>query len=301
MVTGVGVGHTTITAYNESTGLKGRAIINVYRNVEGAITVPQVSHGDSFTVVLKEDGTVWTTGANNVGQLGDGTNVNKNEPVQVRIDENTYLTNVRKISVGMEWATALTLDGKVYTWGYNGYGQLAQGDTTNLFYAKQAKIDENTYIENVIDIMTGNVELGALTKEGKVYVAGHNGWYQNLTTGQEEIIPYLKDTRLTNVIKVDAGYSNCSAMLSNGKAFVWGHNARGELETRPNPTLQYVITEDAVDIKLNAFYTIIQKENGEIYVTGQNEQGQLGLGDYNNRNILTKIELPKDENGNDEK
>ena len=95
--------------------------------------------------------------------------------------------------------------------------------------------------------------------------------------------------------------SNCSAMLSNGKTLAWGYNKCGALETKPNPTLQYVIADDAVDIKLNAFHTIIQKENGEIYVTGRNQRGQLGLGDYNNRNILTKVELPKDENGNEEK
>ena len=300
VVTGISVGHTTITAYNEALGLKGRAIINVYRNVEGAITVPQVVHADSFTAVLKEDGTVWMAGQNNVGQLGDGTNVNKNEPVQVKIDENTYLTNVRKISVGAEWTTALTRDGKVYVWGLNDFGQLAQGDTTNLFYAKQVKIDENTYIENAIDISSGNIHIMVVTNDGKVYVAGHNKYYQNLSTGREEVVTYLKDTKLTNVIKVDAGYNNGSAMLSNGKTLSWGQNYFGALETQVDPTLQYVITEDAVDIKLNGYYTIIQKENGEIYVTGRNVLGQLGLGDNSNRNILTKIELPKDENGSEE-
>ena len=300
VVTGISVGYTTITAYNEATGLKGRAIINVYRNKEGAITVPQVSHGEDFTVVLKEDGTVWASGQNNLGQLGDGTNTNKNEPVQVRIDENTYLTNVRKISVGTEWATALTLDGKVYTWGYNRFGQLAQGDTANLLYAKQAKIDENTYIGDARDISAGDAHLMVVANDGRLYVSGNNNWYQNLTTGKEEMVPYLTDTGLNSVIKVNAGYSTCCAMLSNGKTLAWGHNGYGELETNGNPTLQYVIAEDAVDIRLNAYYTIIQKENREIYVTGRNDQGQLGLGDYNNRNVLTKVELPKNENGNNE-
>ena len=69
IVTGKGIGHTTITGYGPN-GLKARAIVNVYRNKKGAITVPQVVNGQEFSIILKEDGTVWTTGRNNCGQLG---------------------------------------------------------------------------------------------------------------------------------------------------------------------------------------------------------------------------------------
>ena len=58
-VTGVAVGYTTITAYNEENDVKAKAIVNVYRNHELAITTPQVEIGNNFTIVLKEDGTVW--------------------------------------------------------------------------------------------------------------------------------------------------------------------------------------------------------------------------------------------------
>ena len=85
---------------------------------------------NEFTAILKSDGTVWTIGKNENGQLGDGTNEDKIEAVQVKIDENTYLTNVIKISVGEEHVLALTKEGKVYAWGANTYGQLGIGTTT---------------------------------------------------------------------------------------------------------------------------------------------------------------------------
>ena len=58
-ITGVKVGYTTITAINKVSNSKSKAIINVYRDFDGAITTPQVEIGNNFTLILKEDGTVW--------------------------------------------------------------------------------------------------------------------------------------------------------------------------------------------------------------------------------------------------
>ncbi len=56
--------------------------------------------------------------------LGDGTSTNKGEAVQVKINAETNLENVIKISAGTNHSLALTKDGKVYAWGENKYGQL---------------------------------------------------------------------------------------------------------------------------------------------------------------------------------
>ena len=157
IVMGRGIGRTTITAYNPENGLKAKAIINVYRNTEGAVTVPQVASGEGFTVVLKEDGTVWSTGTNDSGQLGDGTTTNRNKLAQVKIDENTYLKDIKKISVGYAHVVALTLNGEVYAWGSNNAhgntGRLGLGDSSNRLYATKVKGEEGVgHIENIIDI-----------------------------------------------------------------------------------------------------------------------------------------------------
>ena len=44
-----------------------------------------ISAGESHTVYLKSDGTVWATGDNNIGQLGDGSTTQRNNPVQERM------------------------------------------------------------------------------------------------------------------------------------------------------------------------------------------------------------------------
>ena len=133
LLTAVGEGYTTIWVEYSQYNIKVMAIINVTK--KGAIAVPQITGGTnnncSFLAVLKEDGTVWTSGANNYGQLGNGTYNDSNELVQVMIDNKTALKNVIKISSSRYHTVALTRDGHVFTWGRNHGGQLGTGDQNN--------------------------------------------------------------------------------------------------------------------------------------------------------------------------
>ena len=294
IITGKTVGYTTITGYNAKTGLKARAIIHVYRNKPKAITTPDVQIGDGFTVILKEDGTVWASGLNNCGQLGQGDTKDTKTPVQVKIDENTYLTNVKEISIGKyRYALAVTFDGKVYGWGENStYSTYGLPAGTNYAYATEMKLKDGTSLTNAISVSGGDAHSMVLTETGAVYVTGHNYWYQNLSTGREGNIGYLVDTGINNAIKISAGYSNCAAMLENGETAVWGHNNSGELENNANPSLKTILGTDITDITLDGDKNLLLKEDGSLYGTGLNTSGQLGLGDNTNRNQLTKITIP---------
>ena len=130
LVTGKSDGYATIYGYYETGKLYAMCKVNVSSDIAN----PQIETGEGFTAILKPDGTVWTIGKNEDGQLGDGTNVDKKEAVQVKIDENTYLTNIVKISVGQNHVMALTKDGEVYAWGANTFGQLGQNNTESLKY-----------------------------------------------------------------------------------------------------------------------------------------------------------------------
>jgi alpha-tubulin suppressor-like RCC1 family protein len=77
-------------------------------------------------LALKSDGTVWAWGLNNYGQLGDGSFTKRITPVQVSglSDVKTILSSESSHSV------AITNDGKIWTWGWNNYGQL--GDPSSI-------------------------------------------------------------------------------------------------------------------------------------------------------------------------
>ncbi len=61
--------------------------INTPVQVIGLTNVVAITSGKYFSTALKGDGTIWTWGVNNKGQLGDETTTNRAAPVQVLMDQ----------------------------------------------------------------------------------------------------------------------------------------------------------------------------------------------------------------------
>jgi len=80
----------------------------------------------AFSLALKVDGTVAAWGANDYGQLGDGTTTERHAPVKV-----ANLSGIKAIDAGAYHSLALTTTGKVWAWGDNGCGQLGDGTNTD--------------------------------------------------------------------------------------------------------------------------------------------------------------------------
>jgi alpha-tubulin suppressor-like RCC1 family protein len=87
--------------------------------------VAQASASFFHTCARKTDGTLWCWGANDYGQLGDGTTVDQPTPVQV----TSLGVAVANVSVGVYDTCARTTDGAAWCWGYNADGQLGDGTT----------------------------------------------------------------------------------------------------------------------------------------------------------------------------
>jgi len=81
----------------------------------------------SFSMAQKNDGTVWTWGANYAGQLGNNTTSNgaTSSPVQAQ-----GITTATGIAAGGAHALAVLSDHSVSAWGANAAGQLGDGTTT---------------------------------------------------------------------------------------------------------------------------------------------------------------------------
>ena len=78
------------------------------------------SAGYSHSLALKTDGTLWSWGWNDDGQLGNGTKSPSKYPGQID-------TGFKMISAGDTFSLAVKNDGTIWTWGDNGYGQLGDG------------------------------------------------------------------------------------------------------------------------------------------------------------------------------
>lgn len=133
-----------------------------------------ISKWDNTNVaVVKKDGTLWTWGLNDAGQIGDGTNTQPESPIQV-------MNNVKAVAVGNHFMAAIDTSGALWTWGDNSFGQLGDGSTTK---ASQP----HKVMEEVESIDLGKNFAVALKTDGSMWTWGANDFCQ---LGNGEISAY---------------------------------------------------------------------------------------------------------------
>jgi len=92
----------------------------------GGTNWKQVAGGGNHTAAIKTDGTLWTWGSNNNGQLGINAVVNRSTPVTTSAGE----TNWKQVACGNRHTLAIKTDGTLWTWGGNFNGPLGNNTTT---------------------------------------------------------------------------------------------------------------------------------------------------------------------------
>lgn len=142
----------------------------------GLSGVRAISAGYRHSLALLEDGTVWAWGYNAQGQLGDGTNTDRNTPVKVpslggRV--KAIAANSSNVFYDPSFTLALLEDGTVWSWGTNEWHQL--GDGTNANRNTPAKVSN---LSGVKAIAPGGRHSLALLRDGTVWGWGANDWSQ---------------------------------------------------------------------------------------------------------------------------
>lgn len=147
---------------------------NVLNNVR------QISTGDNFAVILREESnglhSVWVAGVGKVTQEADPlTPVTRFK--RVKLDANTYLNGMVSVVAGWDFALALDRYGRVWSWGYNTYGQLGNGTTDDSIYPQLVKystsMGEQT-LSGVVNIQAGSYFSIARRTNGTLWAWGAN-------------------------------------------------------------------------------------------------------------------------------
>ncbi|GLT89084.1 hypothetical protein SLE2022_070840 [Rubroshorea leprosula] len=111
------------------------------------IRIEGVAAGLWHTVCISANGDVYVFGGNQFGQLGTGSDQAETEPklLDAPILENE---NARVITCGARHSAIITDDGKIFSWGWNKYGQLGLGDVVDRNIPSQVTI-EGVSIKNI--------------------------------------------------------------------------------------------------------------------------------------------------------
>ncbi|MCL2106747.1 MAG: hypothetical protein FWH26_06810 [Oscillospiraceae bacterium] len=260
-------------------------------------TEPAIAMGSNHTVYLRSDGTVWTWGANWVGQLGymlPEPEYYKATPSQVM-----DLSGIIAVSAGGSFSLALSSDGTVWSWGDNSNGQLGIGSTEIADGVQQV-----LGLESIIAISAGNDFGAALSSDGFVWTWGRNN-YMQLGSGTDtnrsiagQVLGEGGSGFLTGIEKIAAGYDYMLALKSNGTVWSWGGNSAGSLgigtsgfsERKSSPVQVHGIGGVGVltgiqNIAAGGSISLtVKASDGSMAAWGHNRYGQLGDGtDDNNR------------------
>jgi hypothetical protein len=184
--------------------------------------VVQVAAGWEFSLVLKTDGRVWACGRNRDGQLGVGDWNDRDSLVLVK-EGGVPMTGVLAVAAGGLHSLFLKTDGRLYSCGYNYYGQLGNGDTINTNSPKLVTT-------GVAAIAAGGSHTLILKTDNSLWVCGDNHYGQlGLGSGVEHQKTLAQVMGMTEVVTVSGGDSHTHAVKKDGSLWAAGYNAFGQL------------------------------------------------------------------------
>ena len=129
--------------------------------------VRSVSLGYSHSMAAKADGTLWTWGNNERGQLGDGT-TGSNVSVPTQVPD---FGGVSIIDAGDSYSAAIKADGTLWTWGRNDSGQLGTGSTSG-------ESSPRRVLDGVNSVALGASHALAVKQDGTLWAWGSNNYCQ---------------------------------------------------------------------------------------------------------------------------
>lgn len=232
--------------------------------------------GSAHTCALA-GGRVWCWGANQVGQLGEGSEEPHAAPTLL-----PTLSGVVSLAAGAYHTCATKDDGGVVCWGANDRGQLGEGTTSNI----AVPVPTNG-IQLSAEVTAGDAFSCARRKDGTVGCWGDNRLGQ---LGALAVIRQLDPTpvaTLTDVRAISAGGDHTCALRTSGAnpseaqaATCWGHNQAGELGDgtridRAGP-VPLKVTIDAQEIAGGPSHTCLRSTDGGVWCWGRGGSGQLG-------------------------
>lgn len=187
------------------------------------VGVVRIAAGDHHSIALRGDGSVWTWGGNQRGQLGVANAALSLVPVRV-----PGLINIVQIAAGARHSVALDGQGRVWIWGTNDFGQLATTVVGSSNMPRRVEFASSVVIKS---ITAGRHHVAALDANGKPWLWGANSSGQ-LGVGDVNrvgsVLP-VSPSSLVGVKVIAVGDRHTVAINSTDQALGWGAGEKGQL------------------------------------------------------------------------
>ena len=252
--------------------------------------VVSVSCGYEHTLIITNDDNLWSWGRNNFGQLCLGNTADRSKP------QKTSFSNISKISTGYFHSLFQYNNGEIFSCGHNRHGQCGLGHFKSPQVAPS--LIPNTP-ENIVQFVCGSDHSLFLYSDGTVYYVGYKVhiYYSQLANGHNTNQKELKKiTDIPPIKTISCVRSSCYLIDFEGNLWSFGYNSQGQLGhgDKINTNTPKIINtlKDIQQISHGCCgeHFLAKNSQNQIFVSGNNNHGQLGTGDTQSVSIPKEID-----------
>jgi alpha-tubulin suppressor-like RCC1 family protein len=219
------------------------------------------------------------------------TYTSRSSPIQVGSEADWTMLSAEQYGYNGSVAVAGIRGGRLFTWGYNNYGQLGVGDRTTRSSPVQVGADTDwTHVHCMSTTVLG-------IRGGKLFAWGYNG-YGVCGAPSGTVVAYSSPVQIgaeTNWTHI-AGEAWGAHGLRAGKLYGWGFNGQGELGVGTNDVadhsspVQVGSFDDWIGVSHGSYYNCAAlRKPGRLYTWGYNTWGELGHGNVINRSSPIQV------------
>lgn len=259
--------------------------------------------GRNHTLLVGSDGSLWTAGANSLGQCGHSICPEISDFQSVSVTHAGKKEHIVKASAGITFSIVLSESGKVFSFGSGEKGQLGNGTTgERITTGNKTSYDieiHPVYLKeldgkHIVDIASGQQHSLALDSAGLVYVWGYNG-YCRLGLGNQvdslkpKVVPqFAGPNEATMGAAIAAGPSNSVVIDKQGMYWMAGKWKNSGEGSSGSPYSSFRFMQDIMGCKVSiarsggvTHWLVTPDDDGSPMTVcwGQNAaNGELGLG-----------------------
>ena len=227
------------------------------------------------TLGIKTNGTLYGWGQGDQGQVGDNTTISRSSPVQIGTG-----TTWSKLGGGDQSSFAIKTDGTMWSWGFDEYGTL--GQNTNL-YRRSSPVQVGA-LTTWSSVSSFKDHVTAIKTDGTLWAWGRNEAGKLGDVTQINRSSPVQIGTLTTWAEASPGRTHTIARQTNGTLWAWGQNFQGQLGINIQGAYRSSPTQVGADSTWSSvtggdYFNLAIKTNGTLWSWGQNNAGQLGLGD----------------------
>lgn len=277
----------------------------------GVSTATSVDVGGTFACAILSTGHAICWGANDKGQLGDGTTTPRSKAQPDReVGSNKGTVEglpLLSISAGPSHACSRRASGGVAFWGDNSFSQsgVAAPTTTPFFVSPTDGLPapDGSFIDDASAVAAGGKHCCAVRAMGVVICWGADDRGQ---LGDDDIAVGTGKKDFVSVVALPAaspstltlGDEHTCVRSTIGPVYCWGRNDLGQLgigTTGADQSVPQQIPDlkNVIELVAGGSHTCARTSSGDVWCWGSNASGQLGDGSHSNRpKPVEPLEVP---------